>query len=109
MILPSSATRGCMAKHVLPKTLAFLAVAVAAATPAQAASGSLSWAKTDAILGGAPSALEATLAQQSGAAAPTRAPLQPASYSRPAVIPAAIRFGPSPGVLNQNAGAWPEA
>jgi hypothetical protein len=75
-----------MAKHVFPKALAFLAVSVLSAGPATAqsmtaAAGSLTWAKSDAILGGAPSALEAILAQQSGAPAPVaqRVALRPAS------------------------------
>ena len=93
-----------MAKHVLPKDLALAASGFAftpAPASAQAAAASLVWAKSDAILGGAPSALEAILAQQSGAAVPRRAPaLRPASYSRPPVVNAAIRFGPSPGVWN---------
>ena len=91
-----------MAKHVLPKILAFAAIGLAftpAQANAQAASG-VAWSKSEAILG-APSALEAILASQSGTTVPTRAPvLQPASYSRPPVANAAIRFGPSPGVWN---------
>jgi predicted transglutaminase-like cysteine proteinase len=97
-----------MAKHVLPKALAFLAVSLAptaaiAQSVTQAAAGSLAWSKTDAILGGTPSALEAILAKQSGGGAPTaRVTLQPASYSfaRPPVTSAVVRFGPSPGVRN---------
>jgi predicted transglutaminase-like cysteine proteinase len=95
-----------MAQQILRSVLV-LACTVATFTPthadaqsvSQAAAGSLSWAKSDAILGGAPSALEAILARQSGAAMPVRK-LQPASYSRPSVIPAAIRFGPSSGVTS---------
>src|SRR3954447_9815911 len=93
-----------MAKHVLPKALAFVALSLAS-TPAlaqsvtQAAAGSLTWAKSDAILGGAPSALQAILDRQSGIATPARVALQPASYSRPSVS-AAIPVGPSPGVWN---------
>jgi predicted transglutaminase-like cysteine proteinase len=86
-----------MAQPVLPKALAFLTVLLA---PAPAAAGSLSWSKSDAILGGEPSALEAILAQQSGGFVTPRAQVQPASYSRPAVANAAVRFGPSPGVWN---------
>lgn len=67
-----------------------------------AAAGSLSWSKSDAILGGAPSALEAILSQQNGGAMPARPaiPVQPASYSRLPVANAEVRFGPSPGALN---------
>src|SRR6476620_11834125 len=96
-----------MAKHLLPKAFALLAFSFAPApafaqSMVQATAGSLAWSKTDAILGGTPSALEAILAQQSGAPAPARVPLQPASYSyaRPPVASAAIRFGPSPGAWN---------
>jgi len=97
-----------MAKHVFPKALAFLAVSALPSGPATAQSmtaavGSLTWAKSDAILGGAPSALEAILAQQSGAAipAPPRATLRPASYSRPAAVQAMLKVAePSPGVWN---------
>jgi predicted transglutaminase-like cysteine proteinase len=86
-----------MAKRALPKSLAFLAVLLA---PAPAAASSLSWSKSDAILGGEPSALEAILAQQSGGFVAPRAAVQPASYSRPVLANAAVRFGPSPGVWN---------
>ena len=49
------------------------------------------WAKTEAILGGAPSALQAILAQQQAGGAPARAVLQPASYSLPPIARAIIR------------------
>ena len=64
--------------------------------------GSLSWSKSEAILGGEPSALEAILAQQSGAVVARRAPVQPASYSyaRTPKVEAVVRVGPSPGVWN---------
>jgi predicted transglutaminase-like cysteine proteinase len=94
-----------MANRVLPAALAFLAVAAAPA-PAlaqamtSATAGSLSFSKTDAILGGAPSALEAILASQSGGVVPVRSLVQPASYSRPPVLNAEVRVGPSPGVWN---------
>ena len=67
-----------------------------------AAAGSLGFSKSDAILGGAPSALEAILARQSGGIVPARNPVQPASYSysRPSLVNAEIRFGPSPGVTS---------
>jgi predicted transglutaminase-like cysteine proteinase len=93
-----------MAQRVLPG-LALFAVATAPA-PAfaqamtSAAAGSLTFSKSDAILGGAPSALEAILAKQSGGIVPTQSPVQPASYSRPALVNAVVRFGPSPGVTN---------
>src|SRR4051794_11269775 len=99
-----------MAKRPLIRATATLALAIAgtllgtapasAQSVAQAAAGSVSWAKTDAILGGAPSALQAILAQQSGIVAPVRRPLSPSSYSRPPAIAAAISLEPSPGVLN---------
>ena len=95
-----------MAKRVLPKALAFLAVSVAP-TPAlaqamtSAVAGSLSWSKSEAILGGEPSALEAILARQSGEVIAPRVSVQPASYSyaRPMVVNAAVR-SVSPGVWN---------
>ena len=79
--------------------LAPAAAAVALAAPASAQS----FSKAEAILG-APSALEALLAQQK--ATPTARPaLQPASYSyaRPTIVPAVFRKAElqvSPGVLN---------
>jgi len=95
-----------MAKRVLSQAFAFLALSAAPSTAfaqsmSSAAVGSLSWSKSDAILGGAPSALEAILSQQSGAMPARPAiPLQPASYSRPSIANAEVRFGPSPGVSN---------
>ena len=95
-----------MAKRVLrSKALAFFAIPALTAVPASAqsvgAAGSLTWSKSEDILG-APSALEAILAKQSGISVPVRAPVQPASYSysRPAIANAAVRLGPSPGVWN---------
>lgn len=93
-----------MANRVL-SGFAFFAVAMApspalAQAVTSAAAGSLSWSKSEAILGGTPSALEAILAKQSGIAVPVRAPVQPASYSRPAIVNAEVRVGPSPGVWN---------
>src|SRR4051812_44045746 len=100
-----------MAKLVPTKALALIAAASAsvllASAPAsaqtftQATAGSLTWAKSDAILGGAPSALEGILARQSGLPVPgAAAPLRPGSYSNPPVVTAAIRFGPSPGAIS---------
>jgi predicted transglutaminase-like cysteine proteinase len=93
-----------MAKQILFKSLAavattFLFTAAEASAQPLGAAGSIAWSKSEAILG-APSALEAILASQSGGAAPVRAAVQPASYSRPPVVNAAIRIGPSPGVWN---------
>ncbi|HET7708471.1 MAG TPA: transglutaminase-like cysteine peptidase [Sphingomicrobium sp.] len=70
--------------------LAAPATASAQALPAGLTSASL--AKTDAILGGAPSALAAIIARQSGMAQP--APVQPA-----ALAPASYRLTPTPAVL----------
>ena len=66
-----------------------------------AAGGPASFSKTEAILG-APSALEALLAQQSGAAPPARPAIQPASFSRIARVPTILRLRPaiSPGAFN---------
>src|SRR5688572_20470902 len=95
--------------HVRAPKLIWLALATAAATvaaPVQAqgvpiaAGAARSWSKSDAILGGAPSALQSILAQQSGYPASSATP-RPASYSS-AVSPAIVRRGPavSPGVTN---------
>ena len=85
-----------MARSFVPRACALLAAAAASATiaPAPAVAASAGWAKTDAILGGTPSALEAILAQQK---APRAAPaaLQPASYSALPVMQAVIRQTPA--------------
>ena len=95
-----------MAHVRAPRLVLFAAVACSAAcsTPALsqalpiAVSATRSWSKSDAILGGAPSALQAILARQSGLPAPVATP-RPASYSTP-IVPAVIRDEPavSPGV-----------
>lgn len=93
--------------HVRAPKLACLALAAAAtaqAAPVEAqsvsvaAGASRSWSKNDAILGGAPSALQAILAQQSGLPAPAITP-RPASY---AIAPAIVRLEPavSPGAVS---------
>ena len=74
-----------MAKRFIrSKALAFFAISAFAPVPACAqsvgATGSLTWSKSEDILG-APSALEAILARQNGISVPVRAPVQPASYS----------------------------
>ena len=95
--------------HVHAPKLIWLALATAAtavAAPVQAqsvpsaAGATRSWSKSDAILGGAPSALQSILAQQSGYPASSATP-RPASYST-AVVPAIVRRPPSvsPGVTN---------
>ena len=63
---------------------------------------SVSWAKTQAILGGAPSALQAILMQQRSIAAPARAELQPASYAIAPMTQAILRRESpiSPGVAS---------
>lgn len=75
--------------HVHAPKLSWLALATAAAaasapvqaqTVPSAAGAASSWSKSDAILGGMPSALQAILAQQSGLPAPQITP-RPASYS----------------------------
>ena len=96
-----------MGKTVSHRTLPWLAVCAgfaAAAAPAQAQTARLSFAKSEAILGGA-SALEAILATQKVIAAPVRASVQPASFTlprrtsaipdeRPAVSPAVLSGRP---------------
>jgi predicted transglutaminase-like cysteine proteinase len=98
-----------MANRFLRKAVVCVAAAIAmnsapagAQSLASATAGSLGWSKSEAILDGAPSALEAILAKQSGRAVALRAPLpvQPASYSRPPLVSAVLRRGPSPGVSN---------
>lgn len=82
-------------------TFAGTALAASLASPAVAQSSpvaggaSYSLAKSDAILGGAPSALQAILAQQNGIAAPARPALRPASLSRPSIAPAILRARPA--------------
>jgi len=87
--------------------LAASAAALATASPVHAEGPG--WSKAEAILGGAPSALEAIIAQQQGIApahlqAVQPASYQPASYSFPRVMPAALPPRPalSPGVLSGN-------
>ena len=96
-----------MAKAFPARSLLWLTISTAAlgaTSPVQAQA--LGWSKSEAILGGAPSALEAIVAQQQGLA-PPKAPIvqpasyQPAAYSYPAVIPAVLRRpAVSPGVLS---------
>lgn len=93
-----------MGKALLGAAAAAIALAPVSAhaqSASVAALGTRSWAKTDAILG-APSALEAILAQQSGRPAPARATPRPASLSVPTVVPAIVRNSQavSPGVLS---------
>ncbi len=98
-----------MAKAFHRRTLAWLAAAAAgsalAAAPAHAQSGAaagggLSWAKTEAILG-APSALEAILAQQNGLPVAIRASL-PASRPNSPLLAAVVRerAAVAPGVAS---------
>ena len=78
-----------MSKRAIPLRFAALASALAmAASPG--ATQARGWLKTEAILGGQPSALEAILAQQQGLPARAPAELRPASYSMP-IINAVIR------------------
>lgn len=95
--------------HIHAPRLSWLAVAaLSAALPAPvqaqtvpiAVGATRSWAKNDAILGGAPSALQSILARQSGLPAPAATP-RPASYSTQ-LVPAILRSEPpvSPGVTN---------
>lgn len=85
----------------LTATLASVPSTAAAQSVPAAAATTLGWSKTSAILGGAPSALQAILAQQKGQPA-TLAPVQPASYSAPLLVRPVLRDEPdvSPGVLN---------
>ena len=77
------------------KCLAWLAGAAAFASVSSPATAEqlspsafrpVSWAKNEAILGGAPSALQAILSQQQGFPAEPQATLHPAGYSLPAVL-----------------------
>jgi predicted transglutaminase-like cysteine proteinase len=70
------------------------AVATLTSAGAQAQSApsvAMRWAKTEAILGGAPSALQAILAQQQGTPLPPRAELRPAAYAPRPISRAVIR------------------
>ena len=88
------------------RAFAWLAVSAAASLAASPAPAqTFSWSKTDAILGGTPSALEAIIAEQQGLAPPKAPPVQPASfstYSGPPIVPAIYldRRGVSPGVTS---------
>jgi predicted transglutaminase-like cysteine proteinase len=75
-------------------------VAAIAMIPQAAAAQTSAWSKTDAILGGAPSALAAILAQQQASTPAPKFDLQPASYSTLPVVPAIVRTesAPEPGV-----------
>ena len=92
-----------MDKKVARRTLGALALA-AAAVSVSAHAAAQSFSKSEAILG-APSALEALMAQQGGVAVGQRPAIQPASYSysRPTIVPAILRVRApevSPGVTN---------
>ena len=98
-----------MANVFRPRAFAWFAAsaAVVSLVPAPVSAANFGWSKSDAILGGAPSALQAIVAQQQGLSpVANRAPVQPASYSvsvppvvsaiyrdRPAAIGAAARSG----------------
>ena len=90
-----------MVKTFSTRALAWLAASAAAslgASPAQ--SQAIGWSKTDAILGGSPSALQAIVAQQNGLPAPAAPAVRPASYepapsSYPTIVPAIYRSRPS--------------
>lgn len=80
------------------KKLAFALLALSVASPAlaQVAPAYATYSKTDAILGGAPSALAAILAQQSGR---TSAVPQPAAAPVPESRGAMLQAGTYPGIL----------
>lgn len=74
--------------------------AIACAQSAPASAGSLAWSKSEAILG-APSALQAILAQQGAPPRRAAAPIAPASYSAPRMTAAVMRRAPSgEGILS---------
>jgi hypothetical protein len=97
-----------MVKTFSPRVLAWLTASAAAtmvASPAQ--SQVLGWSKTDAILGGTPSALQAIVAQQNGLPVPAASAVRAASYepapsSYPTIVPAIYRARPavSPAVAS---------
>lgn len=83
-------------RRISQAPLALFAAALVCAPCAASAQGmarvpSLNWSKSDAILG-APSALQAILAQQQGAARP--AAVAPASFSTPRFVDAVVRTPP---------------
>lgn len=83
------------------KSALLLAAAAAAALSLSGTAQAQSFSKSDAILGGQPSALQAIMAQQSGGVAP-RPAIRPASYSRPPLTSTVLRLRPaiSPGAFN---------
>ena len=97
-----------MAK-AFPRALVWLAASAAILGATSAAHGqalssataaSVGWSKTDAILGGAPSALQAIVAQQQGLPMPQPASYRPApyqAYSSPPLVPAVYRERPVAG------------
>ena len=89
-----------MQDRALKSAFLFAAAAVAALSLSGTAQAQ-SFSKTDAILGGQPSALQAIMAQQSGGIAP-RPAIRPASYSRIPLRPTILRLHPaiSPGAFN---------
>ena len=68
-----------------------LAPQAANAQAIPAVAGSYSWSKTEAILGGAPSALQAMLAQQNALPPAARIQIPPASLSRPSAYSEIVR------------------
>jgi predicted transglutaminase-like cysteine proteinase len=86
-----------MASRVSSRTFLFAATAAGILLPsgasaqsaAASAGASLTWSKSNAILG-APSALEAILNSQGASPAPSRA-VQPASYSIPRAVPVVVQ------------------
>lgn len=58
------------------------------------------WAKTEAILGGAPSALQALLARQNGEHASQRMWIEPASFSRPKIVHSGLKAATNLAVLS---------
>lgn len=82
-----------MAALAVAATALSLAPEAARAQAIPAAAGTYSWSKSEEILGGAPSALQAILAQQN--ALPDDAPLQlrPASLPPPPIFPAIVSAG----------------
>jgi predicted transglutaminase-like cysteine proteinase len=83
------------------KPALLLAAAAAAAVSLSGTAQAQSFSKTDAILGGQPSALQAIMAQQSGGIAP-RPAIRPASYSRSPLTSTLLSLRPaiSPGAFN---------
>jgi predicted transglutaminase-like cysteine proteinase len=82
------------ARWICTAAAAVATLASGSAQAQSAPSGAMRWVKTEAILGGAPSALQAILAQQQGTPLPARTELRPAAYAPRPITDAVVREMP---------------